>query len=78
MHHTHYHRPASVAEATKLARQHPDDRIVAGGQSILPSMRLGLLSGGLKIASLFSDMRLKTDAEPIGYDENGVRWTQPE
>jgi len=34
----------------------------------------GVISGGLKIASLFSDMRLKTDAEPIGYDENGVRW----
>jgi hypothetical protein len=34
----------------------------------------GVISTGLKIASLFSDMRLKTDAEPIGYDENGVRW----
>jgi carbon-monoxide dehydrogenase medium subunit len=40
----HYHRPASVADAVKLAGQHGDDRILAGGQSMLPSMRLGLLS----------------------------------
>ena len=40
----HYHRPASVADAVKLAGQHGDDKILAGGQSTLPSMRLGLLS----------------------------------
>ncbi len=40
----HYHRPASVADAVKLAGQHGDDKILAGGQSMLPSMRLGLLS----------------------------------
>jgi carbon-monoxide dehydrogenase medium subunit len=39
----HYHRPASVAEAVKLAGEHGDDKILAGGQSTLPSMRLGLL-----------------------------------
>ena len=42
MHHTHYHRPASVAEAVKLMGEHPDDKVLAGGQSTLPSMKLGL------------------------------------
>jgi carbon-monoxide dehydrogenase medium subunit len=40
----HYHRPASVAEAVKLAASHGDDRLLAGGQSTLPSVRLGLLA----------------------------------
>ncbi len=44
MNHTHYHRPASVAEAVKLMGEHPDDKVLAGGQSTLPSMKLGLLS----------------------------------
>jgi len=39
---THYHRPASVAEAIKLMGEHPDDKVLAGGQSTLPSMKLGL------------------------------------
>jgi len=42
----HYHRPASLAEAVKLLGAHGDDRVLAGGQSILPSLRLGLLSTG--------------------------------
>jgi carbon-monoxide dehydrogenase medium subunit len=44
MHHTHYHRPTSVAEAAQLLKQHADDKVLAGGQSVLPSMKLGLLS----------------------------------
>jgi carbon-monoxide dehydrogenase medium subunit len=44
MHHTHYHRPASVAEAVKLLAEHPDDKVLAGGQSTLPSIKLGLLA----------------------------------
>jgi carbon-monoxide dehydrogenase medium subunit len=44
MHHTHYHRPASVAEAVRLIGEHPDDKVLAGGQSTLPSMKLGLLA----------------------------------
>lgn len=39
-----YHRPASLAEAARLALSDPDARILAGGQSVLPSMRLGLLA----------------------------------
>jgi carbon-monoxide dehydrogenase medium subunit len=42
----HYHRPTSVAEAVKLLGAHGDDKVLAGGQSILPSMKLGLLSTG--------------------------------
>jgi carbon-monoxide dehydrogenase medium subunit len=42
MHHVHYHRPASVAEAVRLMGEHPDDKVLAGGQSTLPSMKLGL------------------------------------
>ena len=38
----HYHRPASVAEAVKLATAHGDDKLLAGGQSALPAVRLGL------------------------------------
>jgi len=40
----HYHRPASVAEAVRLMGSHPDDTVLAGGQSTLPSMKLGLSS----------------------------------
>lgn len=39
-----YHRPGSLAEAARLAAADPDARILAGGQSVLPSMRLGLLA----------------------------------
>jgi carbon-monoxide dehydrogenase medium subunit len=39
-----YHRPASLAEAAKLAASDPEARVLAGGQSLLPSMKLGLLS----------------------------------
>lgn len=39
-----YHRPSSVAAAAKLAEGDPDARILAGGQSILPSIKLGLLA----------------------------------
>jgi carbon-monoxide dehydrogenase medium subunit len=44
MHHTHYHRPATIAEAVKLLGEHPEDKVLAGGQSTLPSMKLGLLA----------------------------------
>lgn len=39
-----YHRPSSLAEAAGLAASDPEARILAGGQSVLPSMKLGLLS----------------------------------
>lgn len=39
-----YHRPASLAEAARLASGDPDARILAGGQSLLASVKLGLLA----------------------------------
>jgi len=38
-----YHRPGSIAEAARLAAADPDARVIAGGQSMLPAMKLGLL-----------------------------------
>jgi carbon-monoxide dehydrogenase medium subunit len=39
-----FHRPTSVAEAVKLVAANEGGRPLAGGQSVLPSLRLGLLS----------------------------------
>jgi aerobic carbon-monoxide dehydrogenase medium subunit len=39
-----YHRPDSVAEAARLAAADPDARVIAGGQSVLPATKLGLLT----------------------------------
>lgn len=39
-----YHRPASIAEAVRLAAGDPEARLLAGGQSILPSMKLGFVA----------------------------------
>ena len=38
-----YHRPNTVADAAKLLAQHGDDgRVLAGGQSLIPMMKLRL------------------------------------
>jgi len=68
MHHSHYHRPATVAEAVKLIGQHPDDKILAGGQSVLPSMRLGLLA-----VEGFIDLSAIPDLQGIRVDGSSVR-----
>ena len=39
-----YYRPGSVTEAARLAAANPAARIIAGGQSVLPSLKLGLLA----------------------------------
>lgn len=63
----HYHRPASVAEAVKLLGQHGEDRMIAGGQSVLPSMRLGLLSasGWVDLAGIAELQGIKVDGNKI-------------
>ena len=70
MHHTHYHRPASVAEAIKLMGEHPDDKVLAGGQSTLPSMKLGLLApeGFIDLAGVaeLKGIRVEGSAVRIG------------
>jgi aerobic carbon-monoxide dehydrogenase medium subunit len=44
MSHLAYHRPGSAAEAARLAAADPDAKLLAGGQSIVPSLKLGLLA----------------------------------
>lgn len=44
MSHLAYHRPASVAEATRLAADDTEAKLLGGGQSIVPSLKLGLLA----------------------------------
>jgi aerobic carbon-monoxide dehydrogenase medium subunit len=68
MHHTHYHRPTSVADAVKLIGQHPDDKLLAGGQSMLPSMRLGLAS-----IEGFIDLSAIPDLTGIRVDGSTIR-----
>ena len=68
MHHTHYHRPASVAEAVKLIGQHPDDKVLAGGQSTLPSIKLGLLA-----PEGFIDLAGVAELKGIRVEGNAVR-----
>lgn len=63
----HYHRPSSVAEAVKLAGSHGDDRLLAGGQSTLPSVRLGLLSptGWIDLAGIAELRGVRVDGNAI-------------
>ena len=68
MHHVHYHRPTSVAEAVKLMAEHPDDKVLAGGQSTLPSMKLGLLS-----PEGFIDLGGVSELQGIKVEGNSVR-----
>jgi carbon-monoxide dehydrogenase medium subunit len=42
MHPFHFHRAANVAAAQTLRHQHPDGTYLAGGQSLLGAMKLGL------------------------------------
>ena len=37
-----YHRPASVKQAAGLARKLADSRLIAGGQSLIPALKLRL------------------------------------
>ena len=62
-----YHRPVSLAEASKLATADSDARLLAGGQSVLPSMRLGLLS-----PSAFIDLATITDLQGIRLDGKSI------
>lgn len=67
MHHTHYHRPVSVAEAVKLMGEHPDDKVLAGGQSTLPSMKLGLLApeGFIDLAGVAELKGIRVDGSSV-------------
>jgi carbon-monoxide dehydrogenase medium subunit len=62
-----YHRPASVAEAVKLLAGNHDARLLAGGQSMLPSVRLGLLAptAFIDLAGIPELQRIRADAKAI-------------
>lgn len=66
----HYHRPTSVADAVKLMTSHPDDKVLAGGQSTLPSIKLGLASpaGFIDLAGIaeLAGIRVQGNAITIG------------
>ena len=64
----HYHRPASVAEAVKLLGEHADDKLLAGGQSMLPSMKMGLLA-----TDGFIDLSSVRDLQGITVQGNAIR-----
>lgn len=62
-----YHRPSSLVEAAKLAEGDPDARILAGGQSLLPSMKLGLL-----VPSAFIDLGAVGELRGIRADRKSI------
>ena len=63
----HYHRPTSVADAVKLMTAHPDDKVLAGGQSALASMKLGLSApeGFIDLAAIKELAGIRTDGNAI-------------
>ena len=63
----HYHRPSSVAEAVKLAGTHSDDHMLAGGQTLLPAVRLGLLAptGWIDLAGIAELRGIRVDGDDI-------------
>lgn len=62
-----YHRPSSLPEAANLAEGDPDARILAGGQSLLPSMKLGLL-----VPSAFIDLGAVGELRGIRADRKSI------
>ncbi len=62
-----YHRPNTITEAARLAAADPDARVLAGGQSILPSMKLGLLapSGFIDLGDIGELQGIRRDGRNI-------------
>jgi aerobic carbon-monoxide dehydrogenase medium subunit len=63
-----YHRPASVASAVQLRGARPDGSYLAGGQSLLPAMKLGLAG-----PSDLVDLALLPGARAIALDGGSLR-----
>ena len=62
-----YLRPASLAEATRLLAHHADEaKILAGGHSLLPMMKLRLANPGIVI-----DIGRLSELHGI-HEENGI------
>jgi carbon-monoxide dehydrogenase medium subunit len=63
-----FHRPASVASAVQLRSAQPDASYLAGGQSLLPAMKLGLAG-----PSDLIDLSLLPGAQGISLDGGSLR-----
>jgi carbon-monoxide dehydrogenase medium subunit len=63
-----FHRPASVASAVQLRSAQPDGSYLAGGQSLLPAMKLGLAG-----PSDLIDLSLLPGAQGIALDGGNLR-----
>ena len=61
-----YHRASSVDEAVKLLGENPDAKIIAGGHSLLPAMKLRLAA-----PSALVDIGRIEDLKGIGSTRNG-------
>ena len=64
---TEFKRPKNLADAAKLAAADGEARLLAGGQTMLPSMRLGLLAPSALIdLAAIADLRgIKADAKQL-------------
>jgi aerobic carbon-monoxide dehydrogenase medium subunit len=63
-----YHRPASIASAVQLRSAQPDATYLAGGQSLLPAMKLGLAG-----PSELIDLSLLPGTQGITLDGSSLR-----
>ena len=63
-----FHRPASVASAVQLRSAQADGSYLAGGQSLLPAMKLGLAA-----PSDLIDLALLPGASGIGVESGSLR-----
>lgn len=68
MYETKYHRPGSVAEAAGLLGSGEDSKLLAGGQTLIPTMKQRLASPSDVI-----DLRHVADLKGISRDGNSVR-----
>jgi len=64
---TTYHRPASIPEAARIAATEPEAKLLAGGQSMLPAMRLGLsmTSGFIDLSGVAELAGIRADAKAL-------------
>jgi carbon-monoxide dehydrogenase medium subunit len=67
MYATTYHRPATLAEAARLLADNPDAKLLAGGQTLLPTMkqRLAAPSGLIDIGRLKELKVIEVGADAI-------------
>src|SRR5262245_10980512 len=62
-----YHRPRSLAEAAELLKKDPEARLLAGGHSLLPAMKLRL-----SVPTALVDLSALKDLAGIRTDGNAL------